>query len=97
MVALVRAARDLRGEGFKKPENLAILSGHTHLPVPAVEASGAIDFDPDLRPDSDILLDMQRVFMELAVLSYSTPMPIERIADSSFSNYAVQILGPHRT
>jgi NitT/TauT family transport system substrate-binding protein len=96
MVALVRAARDLRGDGFKKAENLAILSAHTRLPEPAVEASGPIDFDPDLRPDSDILLDMQRVFMELGVLSYSTPMPIERIADPSFSDYVVQTLGPQR-
>jgi NitT/TauT family transport system substrate-binding protein len=96
MLALVRAARELRGQGYRTPENLAILNGHVRVPVAALEASGSIEFTPDLHPDTDTLLDMQRVWMELGALSYSTPLPIERLADSSFSTHAANMLGPDK-
>ncbi len=93
MLGLVRAARELSGEHFAQPENLAILSAHMRVPVPDLLASGALDFDRDLRPESDTLLDMQRVFMDVRALAYQAPLPFERLADPSFSTYAAEVPG----
>jgi hypothetical protein len=92
MLGLVRAARELSGEHFTQSENLAILSTHLRVPVPDLLASSALDFDRDLRPDSDTLLDMQRVFMDVRALAYQAPLPFERLADPSFSTYAAEVI-----
>jgi NitT/TauT family transport system substrate-binding protein len=92
MQALVRAARDLRGDGFRRPENLAVLAAHTHLPPEAFASLGSFDLEPNLSPDADTLRDMQQVYMDLGVLNYREPLPLDRLMDASFSAQAAAAL-----
>ncbi len=94
--ALVQAARDLQGERYYSPEHLEVFSKYTRLPVEVLQGIDRYDFHPDLRPDTETLLDMQRVFLETGALTYSTPLPAERIVDDRYSQAAVAALGPYR-
>ncbi|HLI28259.1 MAG TPA: ABC transporter substrate-binding protein [Chloroflexota bacterium] len=96
LTGLVRGARDLQGERYYEPENLAIFAKYTRQPVESIRSQDRYDYHPDLRPDVETLLDMQRVFMEAGILTYSPPLPAERVADDQYSRAAVAALGPYR-
>src|SRR5579884_218862 len=95
-VALVRAARDLQGDGYYRDEHLRAYAKYTNLALDTLRQIDRYDFHPDLRPDTETLLDMQRVFLEAGILTYSPPLPAERIVDESYSRAAVAQLGPYR-
>ncbi len=93
LMALVRGARDLQGGGFYAPENLAIFSRYTRLPVETLRAIEAYEWDPNLRPDVKTLLDMQSVFIQNGLLRYSPPLTAERLVDEALLDQALQRLG----
>jgi NitT/TauT family transport system substrate-binding protein len=96
LTGLVRGARDLQGDRYYTPENLEIFAKYTRQPVESIRGQDRYDYHPDLRPDVETLLDMQRVFMEAGILTYSPPLSGERIADDQYSRAAVAALGPYR-
>jgi len=95
IVALARAARDLQGQSFKSEANLAILSKYTKLPVELLSSLEAPDFDPNLAPDLDTVLDIQTVLMAAGQLAYTIPLPADHLVDASFSQSAEAKLGPY--
>jgi NitT/TauT family transport system substrate-binding protein len=95
-VALVRGARDVQGDRYYSEENLEVFSKYTRLGVDVLRNIDQYGFDPDLRPDTETLLDMQRLFLDAGILTYSPPLPAERIIDESYSRAAAAQLGPYR-
>lgn len=93
-VALVRGARDLQ-RGYRE-DHLEIFAKYTRLPLETLRTLTPEYFDPDLKPDVETLLDMQRTYMDAGILSFPQPLPAERIADDSYSRAAVAQLGPYR-
>jgi NitT/TauT family transport system substrate-binding protein len=93
-VALVRGARDLQ-RGYRE-DHLEIFSKYTRLPVETLRTIDPYYFDPDMKPDVETLLDMQRTYIDAGILTFSQPLPPERIADDSYSRAAVAQLGPYR-
>jgi hypothetical protein len=93
MVALVRAARELRGERYRTAENLVILNAHQSAGRgPRRVCTDGLQSGPS--PGRCDTSGLQRLWMELRVQSYSTPLPNERLTDSSSSSYALDTLGP---
>ncbi len=94
--ALVRGARDLQGDGYYSDANLQIFAKYTNLPVERLRQIDAYGFDPDMKPDTETLLDMQRVFFDAGILTYSPPLTADKIVDESYSRAAVERLGPYQ-
>jgi NitT/TauT family transport system substrate-binding protein len=94
--ALVRGARDLQGDGYFADEHLQIFAKYTNLPIETLRGIDAYGFDPDMKPDTETLMDMQRVFFDAGILTFSPPLTADRIVDESYSRAAVERLGPYR-
>jgi NitT/TauT family transport system substrate-binding protein len=94
--ALVRGARDLQGDGYFADEHLQIFAKYTNLPVESLRNIDAYGFHPDMKPDTETLLDMQRLFFEAGILVFNPPLTADRIVDDSYSRAAVERLGPYR-
>jgi NitT/TauT family transport system substrate-binding protein len=95
-VALVRGARDLQGSGYFSEDNLQVFSKYTNLPVEALRGIDAYGFHPDLAPDTETLMDLQRVFFDAGILVYNPPITADKIVDDSYSRAAAEQLGPYR-
>ncbi len=95
-VALVRGARDVQGDAYYSDANLDIFAKYTRLPVDTLRNIDRYDFDPDMRPDVETLMDMQHIFQEAGIIVYGQPLPPDRVADESYSRSAVAALGPYR-
>ena len=95
-VALVRGARDLQGEQALSDQNLEIFSKYTRLPVDTLRSIDPYGYDPDLKPDTETLMDMQRVFFDSGILVFNPALTVERVVDDSYSRAAAAQLGPYR-
>jgi NitT/TauT family transport system substrate-binding protein len=94
--ALVRGARDLQGDQALSDQNLEIFSKYTRLPVDTLRSIDPYGYDPDLKPDTDTLMDMQRVFFDSGILTFNSPLTPGRVVDESYSRAAAAQFGPYR-
>ncbi|MDE3074463.1 MAG: ABC transporter substrate-binding protein [Chloroflexota bacterium] len=79
LAALIKGAADASGPHAKDPANLEILAKYTKLPVQTLQTIALYDFRPDLSPDTDTYLDMQKVFIQAGWLKLAQPLPAEKI------------------
>jgi NitT/TauT family transport system substrate-binding protein len=96
--ALIRGARDLQGEGWRKPETLAILSKYTKA-APEVIASGIFPlFDPDLSIDKylDSLTRQATVHIANKRTQPAALPLVKTLVDPQFVAGAVAELGPFK-
>jgi NitT/TauT family transport system substrate-binding protein len=94
MVAYLKGIRDLTGDGWRRPENLAIMSKATGLPTDLIEESVAPYWDPDGRLNRDDIADQQRFYQERGELQYRDLIPIDSLVDESWLDAALRVLGP---
>jgi NitT/TauT family transport system substrate-binding protein len=94
--ALVRGARDLQGDQYYSDANLDIFARYTPLGLDLLRNIDQYAFDPDLKPDTETLMDMQRLFQEAGILVYNPPLPAERVIDETYSRAAAADLSPYR-
>jgi NitT/TauT family transport system substrate-binding protein len=94
MVAYLKGIRDLTGDGWRRPENLAIMSKATGLPTDLVEESVAPYWDPDGRVNGEDLADQQRFYQERGQLQYRDLIPIDTLVDETWLDAALRVLGP---
>jgi NitT/TauT family transport system substrate-binding protein len=94
--ALVRGAREVRGERYYSETNLQTFAKYTGLSVDVLQEMDRYEFDPDLRPDTETLMDMQRLFLEGGLLRYADQLPAERVVDDAYSRAAAARLGSAR-
>lgn len=96
MVALLRGARDLQGSDVKNEGNLAIVAKYTKFPLETVRGMDPYDFDPNLPPDPETILDMQRVYLTEGQLNYTTPLTADKLIEGSFAQAAADKLGSYK-
>ncbi|HZU05233.1 MAG TPA: ABC transporter substrate-binding protein [Chloroflexota bacterium] len=94
MIAYIRSIRDLTGDGWRRPEHLAVLSRATGLPTDLIEEAVAPYWDPDGRINREDLMAQQRFYQERGHLQYRDLLPIEAMVDESWLEAALQVLGP---
>ena len=62
----------------------------------AIRAGKPQVYDPDLKVDVDSVKNMEDIFRWAGWTNYTTEIPQEKMADTSFAANAVKILGPYK-
>ena len=91
--AYIRGARDLNGDAWFEPENLAIIEKYTGVPAEVVARANRSYHDPNgLVPLEDVM-ELQTFFGEQGELSYTDPIDISQLINSNYAEAAVEELG----
>ena len=81
---------------MRSEDNLAIIAKYTKFPLDTVRAMDPYAYDPNLTPDTETILDMQRMFLAEGQLNYTTPLAADQLIDPSLAKAAAAKLGPAR-
>lgn len=91
--AFIRGARDLNGDAWYDPANLAIIEQYTGVPAAVVARANRSYHDPNgFVPLAD-LMTLQEFFMRQGQLSYSEPIDLAQFINTSYAEAAVAELG----
>jgi NitT/TauT family transport system substrate-binding protein len=100
-VAYMRGIRDVQPPTlgvsdvgkFLTPEHVAIFEKYTGAPEQVIRDQVPYTFDADLVIQKDSIEDQQLTHMRNGLLTLPQPVPIERMVDESFVQYARETLG----
>ena len=84
--AVAKGAKDLQGAGATSDENLAILAKATSQDVAVLKTLPTYMFDPALKPASDTVKQMEKVWMDGGQITYKSPLDITKLVNSSFAD-----------
>lgn len=93
LTAFLRGARDLLGPGYTAPENLAILEKYTKVPAALIKQGRLPYHDPNGTVKVQDFEKLQAFFLREKSLTYTEPMDIRALVDTSFAEAAVARLG----
>jgi NitT/TauT family transport system substrate-binding protein len=94
LVAYLRAARDLYGDGWRRDENMAIIAKWTRLPATTIRRVLPIYCDPNGVINVNSLEAQQAFHMERGYLRYSSPLDLRNFVEDGPRAAAVARLGP---
>jgi NitT/TauT family transport system substrate-binding protein len=80
--AVRRSAPDLTGEAYTSAPTVDTLAKYTKLPAQTLRRSARYAVDREMRVDTKSLLDCQRLFLDLGLLSYKSPLPLSSLTAS---------------
>jgi NitT/TauT family transport system substrate-binding protein len=89
LAAYLRGARDLEGDGYRAPENLAVLEKYTKIPAAAIAASRPPYHDPDGRLHVD---DFQKLNDFFVAQGLAPKLDMSTLVDLSVAEAARRIL-----
>lgn len=93
LVAYLRAARDLYGDGWRSEENATTINKYTEVPIPAIQNGVPYYFDPDGQINKASTEKFQEYMVGRGYTEYSDLIPLAEIIDESFLEEAVNRLG----
>ncbi|MDQ4077281.1 MAG: ABC transporter substrate-binding protein [Chloroflexota bacterium] len=93
VTAFLRGARDLNGEGWYDPENLAIIEEYTGIPADIVAEANRSYHDPNGTVPVEDLQTLQDFFMEQGELNYDEPLDLTPFINTTYAEQAVEELG----
>jgi len=93
MVGLMKGARAMQGKGFLDDRNMAAYLKYQKATEAAIRKGMPMLYDPNLTIYTESLADIERVHMNNGRLTYSKPIDKRKVADPSFQEYAVSVLG----
>jgi NitT/TauT family transport system substrate-binding protein len=93
MVGLMKGARAMQGNKFLSDKNMAAYMKYQKASENAIRKGIPMLYDPNLTIYTECLADIERVHMKNGRLTYSKPIDKKKVADSSFQQYAVSVLG----
>jgi NitT/TauT family transport system substrate-binding protein len=91
--AFIRGARDLNGDAWYDPENLAIIEKYTGVPAEVVARANRSYHDPNGVVPLEDLMELQRFFSDEGELSYTEPIDMSQFINPSYAEAAVEELG----
>jgi NitT/TauT family transport system substrate-binding protein len=91
--AYLRGARDLNGDAWSDPENLAIIEQFTGVPADVVARANRSYHDPNGAVPVDDLMELQSFFRAQGQLSYDQDQDLAPFINSSYVDAALQELG----
>jgi len=91
--AFIRGARDINGDAWYDPANLAIIEKYTKVPAAVVARANRSYHDPNGVVPVDDLMELQSFFAEQGELSYTDPISLTQFINSSYAEDAVKELG----
>ena len=95
MLGYLKGVRDLQTrEQILSDDTVEILARWLGLSPELIRQLQSIPrWDPNLHIDVENLMDQQRVHIAARAASYTEPLPVDRLVDTSLADYAVQQLG----
>jgi NitT/TauT family transport system substrate-binding protein len=93
LVAYLKGARDVYGEGWTSEENMAIFSKYTELPIPVIQKSAPFYTDPNGKINRASTEKVQSYFVSRGYTEFSEPLPLDQVIDESFLEEALERLG----
>lgn len=91
--AYIRGARDLNGDAWFEPENLAIIEKYTGVPAEVVGRANRSYHDPNGFVPVEDLMALQTFFANQDELSYTDPIDVSQFINTSYAEKAVEELG----
>jgi NitT/TauT family transport system substrate-binding protein len=91
--AFIRGARDLNGDQWSDPENLAIIEQYTGVPAEVVGRANRSYHDPNGEVPLADLMELQRFFREQGQLSFDEELDLSQFINTSYAEAAVEELG----
>jgi NitT/TauT family transport system substrate-binding protein len=89
LAAYLQGARDLQGDGYHAPENLAILEKYTHVPAATIAVSALPYHDPDGNVHVD---DFQKLNDFFVAQKVAPPVDMSKLIDPSYAEAARALL-----
>lgn len=93
ITAYLKACREMAGNGFSDPADLAIIEQYTGVPAALVAASVRPVYSVDGQIDLNGLKTLQTFFRQRGLLEYDSDLDPATFVDSQFVEAAVQTLG----
>jgi len=91
--AFIRGARDLNGDSWNDPANLAIIEQYTGVPAEVVSRANRSYHDPNGAVPVADLMELQRFFGSQGQLSYGDPIDLSQFINTSYAEAALEELG----
>lgn len=93
LVAYLRAARELYGDGWRSESNVASISHYTNIPAVAIQKSVPFYCDPNGEINEASTEKIQNYLVGRGYTELSEPFPIQRVITDTFLIEAVERLG----
>jgi len=94
LVAYLKAARDLQGDGWFNEENVEIISQYTNVPAPAIK-SMAIYFGPNGEMNQTYMENIMLYYLNNGYTEFTEPLSLSDVIDSSFLDEALKRIGEY--
>ncbi len=91
--AFIRGARDLNGDAWYDPENLAIIEKYTGVPAEVVARANRSFHDPNGSDPLADLMELQSFFASQGQLSYTDPLDMSTLINPTYAEAALEELG----
>jgi len=96
MIALVKGSRAMQGGKYLDPTNMKAYLKYVTSTEEAIKKGTPQVYDPDLKVYIDSIKNMEEVFRWAGWTAYTTEIPQDKMADASFAENAVKVLGPFK-
>jgi NitT/TauT family transport system substrate-binding protein len=93
LVAYLKAARDLYGDGWRRPENIAILSQYTKLPARLIETPEHYYCDPNGQLNRASIESLQAYLTRRGYLESPSPLALTQVISDTFLTEALERVG----
>lgn len=93
LMAYLKAARDLYGEGWRSEENATIINKYTEVPIPAIQGGVSYYFDPNGQINLDSTQRIQEYMVSRGYTESGNTVPVSDLVDASFLEEALERLG----
>ena len=93
MIALVKGSRTMQGDRYLDPANLKAYLKYVTATEDAIRKGKPQVYDPDLKVYIDSIKNMEEIFRWAGWTNYTAVISQDKMADSSFAETAVKVLG----
>lgn len=96
MIALIKGSRAMQGDNYLDPANLQAYLKYVTATEKAIKSGKPQYYDPDCKVYIDSVKNMEEVYRWAGWTTYTSVIPPEKMADTSFVESAVRVLGPYK-
>ncbi len=93
LIAYLQGARDLAGQGYLTPENVALMEKYTRLPAAVIQAAVPAVLPPNGDFNEDSIMAQQRFHIASGRLTYKEEVPASEFIARTYLDRALAFLG----
>ncbi|MFQ5612564.1 MAG: ABC transporter substrate-binding protein [Anaerolineae bacterium] len=93
LIAYLKAARDLQGDGWRSDDNVAIINLVTNVPAPAIKNGVAYYFEPNGLINRASTEDFQLYHFNRGYTEMAAPLPLDQVIIDTYLDEALARLG----